>query len=220
MSSKTRVKKGRRTMRKKVSKNDYVHKVARQEARKVVKREIETKMYDHEFVGLTIDYSASTTVKSLTTGMVQGTDDSEYLGRKIKPSYIQIRGIIARSDSTNVIRMVVLQDKVSGVALTGATIWQSVGNQRAPFSPFERQYNDTFKVLADRTFNFSDKIDGQQLTRIFKIKIPGSIMRPITFRDTIGTLESGGLYIAFISDDGGFVLPSVDFKWRISYKDA
>lgn len=201
-------------------KNTQMKKVARREAVKVVRQNIESKMFDYDASAVSIDWSATNSVLNITAGIVQGTDDNNYVGRKIKPTYLQIRGILSHSGETNMIRMVVLQDKVSGVVLSGANIWQSVANTRAPLSPFERQYNDTFNVLYDKTINFANKDDVTSVTRIFKIKISGRIMRQITFGDASGNVESGGLYFCLISDSGAVAHPYMDAKWRLTYKDA
>lgn len=198
----------------------FVKKVARREAKKVIDSIVESKMYDGVAQGVSIDYSATGSVIDLLGTITQGTDDNQYVGRKIKPTYIQIRGLISHDQETNMVRMVVLQDKVSGVVLSGATIWQSVTNQRAPLSPFERSYDDTFNVLYDKTINFGTKDGLTDLTRWFKIKIKGNILKQVTFNDAAGTIESGGLYFCLISDSGASPHPYMDALWRIHYKDA
>lgn len=215
----------RQTTRKRTypkKKDTHVRRVARSEATKVIKKQIESKIFDGKDTSVKIDYGATTSVWALTqatsTGspITQGTDDNQYIGRMIKPTYLTIRGVFARADATNIIRVCILQDKVSGVALSGANIWESVLNMSAPFSPFERTYNNTFNVLLDRTYNIDT--DRSQLT--FKIKVSGKLMRKIFFKDAAGTIEANGLYIALISDSSLGSHPYVNCNWRLTYKDT
>lgn len=211
----------RRTYAKK-KRNTYVRRVARSEATKAIKKQIESKIFDGKDTGVKIDYGATTSVWPLTqasstgTPIIAGTGDDQYIGRMIKPTYLTIRGVFARADATNIIRVCILQDKVSGTALSGANIWESVLNTSAPFSPFERTYNNTFNVLLDRTYNIDT--DRSQLT--FKIKVSGKLMRKIFFKDGSGNVEAGGLYIAMISDSAISSHPYCNLNWRLTYKDS
>lgn len=208
------------------AKSNYTKRIARREASKVLNRQIESKIFDGQIFEAGIDYNGTNNIYSMSydylnaVSIKQGTDDNQYIGRKIRPVFLQIRGSLRRGDDYNVIRIAILQDKVSGTALNNAgDVWQHVGNFRAPYSPYERTYDDTFNVLYDKTFLLDPRGIGD--VRTFKIKIPWRKLRMMSFKDDNGTLESGGLYMCCVSDSDPINgNPTVQCQWRLTYKDA
>lgn len=194
--------------------------MARQEARKVVRSNIEAKQYDGtesaviDWSGTT--YSITNSVFSGGSAMSQGTGNGQYIGSSIKPTYVMIRGFVNVSDSTNLMRIVVLQVKGGGVP-TAATVFESTANIRAPLSPLEKNYDKTYNVLADRLISVNGVAMPQ---RPFKIKLSGRKMRKIEFNDGAGTIEANGVYVVAVSDSGAAVHPTLTYEWRLHYTDA
>lgn len=211
--------KGSKTYRRK---NTYVRKVAKQEAKKAIATQVERKYYDSSAVYFGIDYTGTDAVYNLTynpltsTHITQGTDDVQYIGKKIRPIYLSIRGIITRGDTFNVMRCIIVQSKTNNVP-TLAGILQSVTNSRAPLSAYERSYNDQWNIIYDKTFMLETS---NYDARVFRIGIPMKRLRQISFRDNSGTLEKGGIYMCWISDSAATGHPTMTYYSRLTYTDA
>lgn len=202
--------------------NSQTRRIARQEAKKVVAKEIESKIYDGSTADVGVDYSGTSAVWSMTadpvagTAMTQGISDYQYLGSKINPTHLTVRGLWTHvATENNMVRVILVQVIVSGTP-TLANLLESVGNIRAPLSPYDRTYNDTYRVLADRMYTTND----QRPIVPFKIKVPGKKLRFIHFADGSGTVERGAIYLCAISDSAVASHPSIQFVHRMFYKDA
>lgn len=208
--------------KKRPAKSTYVRKVARQEAKKAFRQQAENKIYDSRLLPFQIDYSGTNAVFNLTYNptttsfITQGTDDVQYIGKRIKPIFLTIRGQIFLADTTNVMRCIIVQVKGTFVP-TLSTMLEEVGSTFAPYSPFERQYNECYRVIVDRTYSLDTACNVEKL---FKIKIPGSKLRHIQFRDNSGALESGGIYMCWISDSGTVAHPTMTYYSRLTFEDA
>lgn len=210
-------------MKRSKRKTPYVRKVARQEAKRAIRIGVEHKYYDSTSVAAGIDYSGTSAVYNLTynpltaTYLDQGTDDVQYIGKKIRPIGLSIRGLITRADTYNVMRCIILQCKTNNVP-TLAGILQSVGNIRAPFSPYERQYNDQWVILYDKTYLLDTASND---ARVFRIFIPARKLRMISFQNAAGTpIEKGSLYMCWISDSSAVTHPSMEYYSRLTFTDA
>lgn len=205
---------------KRQQKNKVIRRVARSEARKVVNKTIESKMFDGSKGTIGIDYTTGVVIPLLVdqfgVAITQGTRDDQYIGSKINISYFMMRFDLVFGDAINVVRMLIIQDLVSGVP-TAANVFQSVGNTRAPQSPLDRQFDKTYRVLYDHTFSLDSNCNPQ---RIGKVKLGMRKFRPVFFNDAIGTVEKGGIYAVMISDSAIAPNPSYQGWWRIHYKDA
>lgn len=200
--------------------NTKMRAVARQEAKKVVAKAIESKSWDGVLTATGIDYGGA--VYNLfanpagATVIAQGLTDESYIGNWVKPTYIMLRGQWAYVDPWNLVRLVVVQVKGGGTP-TAANLWQSVSNIRAPLSPLDRDYDQTYTVLADR----SAVVDNaNRYLWHFKIKISGKKLRKVFFNDAAGTVEANGIYVLLISDSGVSSHPEASLEWRVHYKDA
>jgi len=199
--------------------NTVVRRVARQEAKKVFNRRVESKTFDGAVGAGTIDYNGTVWTlwdDSTGTAITQGTGETQYIGQKITPTYFTLRWQANVADATNMIRIIVLQDIVSGVP-TGANVLQSVSNVRAPLSPLDVDYDQTYRVLADRLIQL-DAVSSP--SKVGKIKIGMRQLRPVFFSDNAGTYEKGGCYILVISDSAASTHPNVNLVWRWHFKDA
>lgn len=190
----------------------------RQVVKSELKKEIESKFYDYS-VSSTIS-TALTAINPLTS-FARGTGPSNYIGMKVKPVFLTIRGTLTGSDATNFVRMVVIQDKSVSGTPNVSTIFQ---NTTYPWiSPFNVDYIDAYNVLADRFIQFRtfESAAGtfSGTTKYFKIKIPGKKLRQITYTNA-GAADTGTLWILFISDSSLVSHPSYTFTSRFTYSDA
>lgn len=192
-----------------------VRAIARVEAKKVVSKAIETKMHDVNQTTVPIDYTIGY-VSSMTSALTRGTAENQYLGDKITPVGLSVRMQFTRVDATQMIRCIVIQNRAGGVPLL-STLLQSVGNITAPLSPYDVDYDNTYRVLYDQVWSM-DSIRGT--TMIKKLKLNYRRLRPIWFNGADGELERGGIYLMFISDSAVSSHPTVDFRARLYYKDA
>jgi len=192
--------------------------------RRIAKNQInnrqESKSFDGAISAKQIDYSGD--IYSLLTddtGAVtisQGTTENQYIGGKITPSHITMRLKFHLADNDNMLRVIIFQSKGLYAPSTMADVLQSVGNIRAPMSALDEDFNDRFKVLADRWI----QIDSYHPDRIMKITIPMKKIRPVHFSDSAGTAESGGIYMGIVSDSAADPDPTAYGYWRVYFKDA
>lgn len=203
-------------------KNSAVRRVARAEAKKVLNKAVESKIFDGAVPTTGIDWSGTNAVWPVTTDpssgvvMVQGAGDGQYIGTVLRPTYLMIRFQLGAADPTNMLRIIVLQDLAGGVP-TVPNVLQSTANVRAPLSALETRYDNTYRILADRTFSLDTTTTVQ---RVGKIKIGMRQLRPIHFSDATGTIEKAGIYVLAVSDSGVVAHPSLQAYWRLHYKDA
>lgn len=186
--------------------------------RREIKRQEESKSYDGITSLVGVSYSGSSWnlfANALGgTTIVQGVTAAAYLGSWIEPSWLTIHGSLLLGDSTNLMRIIVLQ--VSGVtAPTTANLLQAVGQVETPFSPVAKTVN-RFRILASKLIT----LDGSNTFKKWKINIPGSKMRKTHFSDAAGTPDNGGLYLFAYSDSAAATHPSIQFYSRVYYKDS
>lgn len=212
----------KRNYRKRQPKKSYVQKVAREEAKKAVKVQAEHKYFDSITSATQIDWSGTNAVFNMTynplstANITQGTDDVNYIGKKIRLVFLTIRGKLTIADTTNMMRCIILQTKTNNTP-TLAGVLQSVGNVRAPLAPYERQFNDQWNIIRDKTY-IMDQVRNSIV--YFKIKIPSTKFRQMAFSNASGTIEKGGIYMCWISDSGVASHPILEYYSRLTFTDA
>lgn len=208
--------------RRPAKKNTAVRRVARAEAKKVLNKAVESKIFDGAVPTAGVDWLGTGNVWNVTsdpssgTLMTQGTGLNQYVGTVMRPTYLMIRWQMAPADPTNMLRILVIQDLAGGIP-TVPNVLQSTGNVRAPLSALDTRFDNTYRVIADRTFSLDTTTAVQ---RVGKIKIGMRQLRPVHFLDAIGTLEKAGIYILAVSDSGVAAHPTLQLYWRLHYKDA
>lgn len=188
--------------------------IAKQEARKVIRQDEETKYCDTSLLAQAVDYTDGK-VHSFTSGLLRGTTESNYLGDKIIPVGLHCKIQLTRSDSTQLFRIIIIQNKAGGVPLLG-TLLQNISSLTTPLSLYDVDYEDTYRVLYDRLISM-DSI--RNTTMAFTIKIGQKRLRRIAFNDGSGTLEKGGIYLCIISDSAVTTHPTIDLRSRLYFKD-
>lgn len=200
------------------------HKIARFEAKKAIYRESETKMIDGYVTGAITAVSSDgillsahgTYASGSFVPITQGSALNQYVGSRIKPTWLKIKWATDYADTTNLMSIVVLQSK--GLWVNGGTmanIYESTGTTTAPLSAVDTTYNDRFRILFRREVS----MDSDDPTRYGKIKIGPKMLRSIFFNDASGSVEAGHIMIGFISDSNAITHPTIRCYWRLYYKD-
>lgn len=213
----------KRTSRRRAG-NTKMRRVARYEAKKVVNRNIENKMWDGRMSLTNIDYNGLTvrlfTNPSAGTTIAQGTASNSYIGQKVRIMYLQLMVQMIYADLTNMGTVIVFQTKglFSPAGSDMTNVFESTGNDSAPLSFPDRAYNDRFRVIARKTYGVSTNGPSNV---IFKFKLKPHQFKYITsFNDASGTQEAGDLYVGIVSDSSITTPPQFNAQWRVYYKDA
>lgn len=187
------------------------------QVKRIVHSSIEDKSLDVAVSTAAIDYTTGV-IANLQTGLVRGNaEQSNYIGGKITPTKLMIRYQILGADTTNMVRIVVLQNKANAGVPTAATVFESVSNIRAPLSAFEINFNDTYRVLYDRLHNLV--LSGDTAQRTGMIRLFRKKLHPIIF-DATNALEAYGLWLVAISDSSAVTHPTLQLYSRLTYEDA
>lgn len=203
-----------------------MEKIARKVTKQALKKNIEAKFFDAKLAlaGAAVDYNgllynAFIDVPSAST-IVQGTDDHQYIGAKIRPTGLTLRWAASNdlADANNIVSCVILQGIGAFTpAANMANIYQSTGNVSAPLSPFDEDYNNRFRVLYRKEVALSQTGDNAV---VHSVHLSFKKFAPVIFNDGLGAIESQPLMIGWISDSSAVVHPVVRAQWRIHFQDA
>lgn len=206
--------KPRRRQRRYRRKDAKMQRIARQEARKVVAKKIESKVSDRSSIAFAVDASASTSIFNILSSLVRGFGETNYIGDSITPTHVRIRWACLVGDATNLLRVVLIQNKAGGVPI-GSTLFQLSGSVNTPLSPYESGYSTTYRVLFDEFYGLD--ADTNYVTG--DIRIVSSKLRQVKY-DSSGNLTAGGIWLVFISDSTISSHPVGQFYSRVYFKDA
>jgi len=211
----------RRPRRRVQRNNNAMHRVARYEAKKVVNRTVESKMWDGA-TARAVDYTGSVfrafTNPSTAVTIAQGTGDDAYIGSKVKVMYLTGHFQWVVGDTTNVATLIVFQDKGSFAPADMTNVFQTIATSTAPLSFPNRAFNDRFRILYRKTIALNSVGTSNRIMTV-KLK-PNKFRYPVCFSNTTGTAESGDIYFGVISDSAAVTHPTFDGQWRVYYKDA
>lgn len=206
-----------------------MRKVARQEAKKVINREVETKIWEGAGTSSTVSILGANFVMTETYSpwptpvlIQQGSGDNQYIGDKIRPYYLEIRYDIvnASTDKYNVVGIMVMQARGAFLInhIDAGSFWTGYNTIFAPISYTPTAFDDRYKMLARRTHSVAPDQQNNVVTGY--IRIPGKRLTRIGFQDNIGTVESGKIWVTAISDSLAASHPTLNITWRLHYKDA
>lgn len=204
----------RRKQRRYRRKDARMQRIARQEARKVVAKKVESKVSDRSSIAFAIDASATTSIFNILSGLTRGTGETNFIGDSISPTHVRIRWACNIGDTTNLIRVVVIQNKAGGVPI-GSTVFQLSGSVNTPLSPYESGYSTTYRVLSDEFY----ALDANTNNITGDIRIISSKLRQVKF-DVGGNITAGAIWLIFISDSTAAAHPIGQFYSRVYFKDA
>lgn len=207
----------------KPKKGDYHTKqIARMEAKKVLAKKVESKTYDTQSIAFAVD-NIPLTIFDMTAGIVRGTLENNYIGDSILPTHLRIKWVVEGVDAFNTLRVIVLQNKAGGVPV-GGTLLQLSGTINAPQSPYNTDFNETYKVLYDELFLLSGipgGVGGTMSSVITgDIRILSNKLHKMNFTSPAGVLSVDGIYLVFVSDSLIAPHPIGRYTSRLYFKDA
>lgn len=163
----------------------------------------------------TIDYSGTT--YDLLENLARGDNPvNGFLGSKITPKSIRIRGSVHIADSYNVFRIMVIQWKDSGAPVPSGII-NNTGTISAPYGSRYWTNKKNIKVLADRLII----LDGVQASvQTVDIYVGPQKLTDIWFQTASNTAQSGGLYMLAISDSSTSAHPFFTWVSEVVFTDS
>lgn len=167
------------------------------------------------------DTSGSLAVDTATapidlTDITVGTSDvGTRVGDKLKYRNIDLRYSIAVGDTTNMVRVVIVQWKQVSTP-TLAQIFQSSGAAISPHSPFYHDNAPQIRVVYDRLHAISAYGPGLISLKKLIYKIP---IKNLQFNSG-GTSGSNKLYLCLMSDSATASHPQMDYYARVNYTDS
>lgn len=207
----------RKKVRRRPARKQTMRTIAKAEARKALKRELEVKYTDSNASLQAID-AATGYFYELTQNLAKGTGaENAYVGTKISPRYLEVRGTIAGGDSFNYVRLLLIQSKTANPP-TIASIFDLSGSALAPFSFLNRDYTSTYKTLGSRLIKL---VDGSDVAvRPFVFRIPVKKLSPIHFLTGSAPRTAGLVWLCAVSDSTASAHPTISFQARLTYTDA
>lgn len=199
------------------AKKQTMRTIAKAEARKALKRELEVKYSDSNASSQAID-AATGYFYELTQNLAKGTGaENAYVGTKISPRYLEVRGTITGADGYNYVRLLLIQSKTANPP-TISSIFDLSGSITAPFSFLNRDYTSTYKTLGSRLIK---TVDGSDVAvRPFVFRISTKKLSPVHFLTGSSPRTAGLLWICAVSDSTTVAHPTITFQARLSYTDA
>ncbi len=178
----------------------------------------------HDEVTQTTVATTGVLLDNIPTGIVNGTGESERIGRQITGTRLNINGIFtlpaSAANTSDVVRMMVVQDKqCNGAVFTTAQLLQIATN----FLSYRNLENSKrFKVWLDKRYVLDSKMQTAAattgaVTRYFKesINLRDMIFEYSGTTGSISELKSNNLAVFFISEKGFTV---VDMVSRMRYR--
>lgn len=198
-----------------------VRRIARQEAKKMVLKQIETKNFYARLNAQAVPYGG--TVFPLlfdpASGayLVQGTAKNNFVGDTIRPQALYIRYSIntVATGGYFTVRVMVLQVKGGGTP-SASNVLASVSNVMTPYSYVDPNYAETFNVLYSkiRVINMASVNNV-----IGSIRIPMKKLKPINFLGTTASsTTANNIFMVVYSDSS--VGPNFGYQQRLAFKDA
>jgi len=214
-------------------KDTTIRKVARQEAKKVVNKEVETKYnYNysdpgggHGYISVGASVATGAVAQSVTLGLAHGTGEAQFIGDKIRPAFVKISYNIANRPSTdehNLVRLIVIQAK-GGTVPSINLVLHSAGNMATPLSPYDQNYKEQYTVLYDKTYNingYTTYPSSDSCQKYGTIYIKGKKMRLIAFNNSTVAVTANDIYFYAVSDSTVDYHPRICYWTTLAYKDA
>lgn len=208
-----------------VKKSSAVRKIARQEAKKVVNQETETKNFYSRQNDFGVNYNGAVFPLLLNpiTGnwLVQGVGKDQYVGDTITPSGLWvdygITALNATANSFNYHRVMLVQ-VMGGGTPSPTNVLQSVGNYLTPQSFVDANYAETFRVLYDKKHV---TIPNEQPVATNRFYISGKRLRKINFlAATASSTTANNIFIVAYSDSFSTTTNYLRYQARLAFKDA
>lgn len=140
----------------------------------------------------------------------------QYNGSSIQVKSIHVRGMMARADTTNIVRIMVLQWYDNGVPAASGLI-NDTSTIAAPFGSRYWTNKRSFKVLRDITL-YSEQYNGDQV--LFDFYISGKKIRQTWFSTTVDNpAQRNGICLMAVSDSSIASHPTLTYRAEVIYTD-
>lgn len=207
-------------------------KTIRKEAKKVVDREIESKVILYSSpaagVGWSVDYSGINVqlTDDWNTGVavpiVQGSSNGEYIGLSIEPMYVMMTFVVSgvAADVSNFLTISLIQAKGYFIPSSTSTASQynKSGSVDAPLGLMPPEFDKRQRVIKRKTMLL--QANQQDENQTFNWKIKGKKLSKIFFANGAGSIQRNPLYLSIVSDSSAISHPVVRCVWKLFYKDA
>lgn len=203
-------------------KGTVVRKVAKQEVKRALKKEIETKFTDFtpNGVPVSIDRVGTLTQYQLYVG-TRGTTADTYIGERIAPKGLYLRcHLSVKSTSTlqsTPVRIFLVQMKDNSAPFPSQLLLNTGADWQSPVSQLSRDYTSRYRLLYDRVHMLTP---GNEQGRFVHIFIPANKLRQIRYT-AAGAVESGNILFNVVgpTNTAGDE-PTLLWSGRLYYTDA
>lgn len=165
--------------------------------------------------------SVGTIVSFGLDGLPTGTSNLNRIGNEISLGSIHMKGRLALGDSTNFVRLIVIQWLKETASFTAAQ--QLIYNNGIPGftwgSFYAKEYSGDFKVLKDKTWNLTSVSNP---VAYFNFMINKGYKRNIRYNSQLGgnLVVKGAILGLLISDSAVATHPNVTIESRINFTDV
>lgn len=201
-------------------KDNKIHKIARQEARKVVNKSAESKSF--ETYPAAINPSWIGTLQQFFVPQ-SGAGEQQYIGLGVMPTHIRIKGVISAGALSCVTRVILLQAKTTAPIVSGTNSLldtTAMGTPLAPIAFYNNAIEHNYRVLFDEFY--VNVIATESSVLSFDIRIKKDKLKQIRFAATAGQPSTGELALYFYTNiDPATVgnLPTIRYSTRTYFKD-
>lgn len=215
----------KRGYKKRNPKSNAMRTIARQECKKTLAKEIETKNYYGRLNPIAITYNGAVQPvlynPAAADWLANGTGKNQFIGDTIKPSGLYIHYTCLTTTVTAGVtpkfRVILVQVKGGGTP-SANNVLQSVGNMMTPESFFDANYQETFNVLYSKIHvlqtNENMLVEGN-------ISIPGKRLTKINILSTSAqNTTAGGIFLIIYSDQSAGAIAQFGYQSRFAFKDA
>lgn len=147
--------------------------------------------------------------------VTQGVADQQRVGDTFKYVNLEFNYNVIAADTTNVIRLVLLQYHPVSIPIAQTFFVGTLGNVNSPLQSFSKDIKPQFSVLWDKTHYLTlnnNACEGKHMTILPKRKIVQAVNG--------GTTGSEHIYLVAISDSSSTPYPTISFIGRINFTDA
>jgi len=125
---------------------------------------------------------------------------------------------ITVSDTTNVVRIMLVQSFGSDVPTTGTVLQNGPSGSPDVFSFYQNYTQTKFSILYDSVFGQYVNASTGQIVK--SVRFPGNMFMRPSWQYNSGTQVEGGIYLLLISDSGVVPHPQVVYNTKFFYHDA
>lgn len=178
------------------------------------KQKSETELKYIDIDGLTSTAIPNTGIIHHLSPCTEGTGYDERIGLKIKGKNLLLRFQLIHSDSTQMVRVMVIRWFCSTTPVVSDVVFTPSASTPWPLNPLNIDNSKEIQVLYDNLFALSTNTNANIVDKVF-------IGRPmhISF-ETDDTRDNGHLYLIAVSDSTAVSHPSITYWSRLRFTDV